>query len=83
MRPRDTTAESYEAQLAVYRRLGAPQRADLAARMSAATRELTRAGIRSRHPDYDEQKIELALRRLLYGEDLFRRAWPGEPLLAP
>jgi hypothetical protein len=67
MRPRDTTLESHEAQLQAYRRLGAAGRARLAARLSAATRELTRAGIRSRHPAYTEEEVELAIRRLLFG----------------
>jgi hypothetical protein len=83
MRPRDTTLESHEAQLQAYRRLGAGGRARLAAQLSAATRELTRAGIRARHPAYTQEEVELAIRRLLLGDDLFRRAWPGRPLLAP
>ena len=83
MRPRDTTADSHAAQLAVYRRLGAARRAALAARLSADVRRLSRAGIRSRHPSYTDDEVELALRRLLHGDDLFRRAWPGRPLLAP
>jgi hypothetical protein len=83
MRPRDTTSESFSAQLAVYRRLGGSRRADLAGQLSAATREITRAGIRSRHPVYDEEQVELALRRLLYGDVLFRRVWPDRPLVAP
>jgi hypothetical protein len=83
MRPRDTTVESHEAQLQAYRRLGAAGRARLAARLSSDMRELTRAGIRARHGDYSEEDVELALRRILLGDDLFRRAWPSRPLLAP
>jgi hypothetical protein len=83
MRARDTTPESHEAQLQTYRRLGATGRARLAGRLSADTRELTRAGIRARHPAYTEEEVELAIRRLLFGDDLFRRAWPARPLLAP
>jgi hypothetical protein len=79
MRPRDTTLESHEAQLQAYRRLGAAGRARLAARLSSDTRELTRAGIRARHNDYTEEDVELALRRILLGDDLFRRAWPSRP----
>jgi hypothetical protein len=55
----------------------------LAATLSADTRRLTRAGIRARHPDYTDDEVELAIRRLLLGDDLFRRAWPTRPLLAP
>jgi hypothetical protein len=83
MRPRDTTPQSHAVQLDVYRRLGATGRAQLAAQLSADTRQLTRAGIRSRHPGYTEQEVDLALRRVLYGDDLFHRAWPSCPLLSP
>ena len=83
MHPRDTTPESHEAQLQAYRRLGATGCARLAGRLSADTRELTRAGIRARHADYTEEEVEFALRRILLGDDLFRRAWPARPLLAP
>jgi hypothetical protein len=83
MRPRDTTPASHEAQLAAYRRLGATGRARLAARLSEDTRALTRAGIQARHADYSAEEVELALRRILLGDELFRRAWPASPLLAP
>jgi hypothetical protein len=83
VRSRDTTADSHAAQLGVYRRLGAARRAQLAARLSEDVRALSRAGIRARHPAYSDEEVELALRRLLHGDDLYRRAWPGRPLLAP
>jgi hypothetical protein len=83
MRPRDTARKSHAVQIDVYRRLGAARRSDLAAGMSEDTRQLSRAGIRSRHPGYSDDEVELALCRLLYGDDLFRRAWPGRPLLPP
>jgi hypothetical protein len=83
MRPRDTAVDSHAVQLDVYRRLGASRRADIAAQLSVEVRNLSRAGIRSRHPDYTDEQVELALRRLIHGDDLFRRAWPGHPLLAP
>jgi len=83
VRPRDTTSESHEAQLQAYRRLGPAGRASIAGRLSADTRELARGGIRARHPEYTEDEVEHALRRLWLGDDLFRRAWPAHSLLAP
>jgi hypothetical protein len=83
MRPRDTSPGGHRAQLDAYRCMGADRRAQLAGRLSADVRQLSRAGIRSRHPAYTDEDVELALRRMLYGDDLFRRAWPGLPLLAP
>ena len=83
MRASDTTPASHAAHLDAYRRLGAAGRIRLAAQLSADTRELTRAGIRARHPAYRDDEVELALRRILYGDALFRKVWPDRPLLAP
>ena len=83
VRPRDTSPDSHEAQLRAYRRLGPAGRARVAARLSADTRELARAGIRARHPEYRDEDVESALRRILLGDELFHRAWPALPLLAP
>jgi uncharacterized protein RhaS with RHS repeats len=67
----------------VYRRLGPAGRVRLAASLSADTRALTRAGIRSSHPAYTDEEVDLALRRVLYGDDLFGRVWPGRSLIEP
>jgi hypothetical protein len=81
--PADTSSESHAVQLAIYRRLGPTARAEIAGRLSADTRELTRAGVRARHPDYPAGDVELACRRVWLGDELFRRAWPNSPLIAP
>jgi len=83
VRARDTTVGGHSAQLAAYRHLGPSGRVRLAARLSADTRALTRAGIHARHPEYTGEQLDLALRRILYGDELFCRAWPGRPLLPP
>jgi hypothetical protein len=46
-------------------------------------RKTARAGIRSRRPDYDALDVKRALRRLRYGDELVRKAWPREPLRLP
>jgi hypothetical protein len=51
--------------------------------MSQDAREITLAGIRTRHPDYDDVQTRFALFRLLLGDRLFTRVWPGAPLLPP
>jgi len=40
------------------------------------------AGIRARHPDYGDEQVTWALRRLRLGDDLLRQAWPDAPLVA-
>lgn len=83
MRPRDTTPESHDVQMTIYARLGPAGRARLAGQLSEDARELARCGIRARHPEYAEVEVEFAFRRILYGDELFRRAWPKQPLLEP
>jgi hypothetical protein len=80
MIPADTHPEAHRAQIEAYRRM-TPARRAIAFELSAMIRETTRAGIRSRHPAYTESEVEMALRRLILGEDLFRAAHPEGPFL--
>jgi hypothetical protein len=80
---RDTTLDAAAVQAEIYRRMGASRRAELAAEMSEMARVIALEGIRRRHPEYDANQARMALFRLLLGDDLFRRVWPQEPLLAP
>ncbi len=59
------------------------QRLKLCFELSEAAREYSRGGIGSRHPEYTEHEVEMALRRMVLGDELFSKAWPHEPLLAP
>lgn len=79
----DTTPDAAAVQLAIYRRMAPAQRCAIAARMSTSARAITLAGIRSRHPEYDERQARLALFRMLVGDELFRRAWPDALPLDP
>ena len=83
MRPHDTTPEAHAFQLAVYRRMGLDRRLAVALELSEAARRTSLDGIRARHPDYDEPTAIRALFRLLHGDDLCAKVWPGQPLPAP
>lgn len=79
----DTDSLAQRVQLDVYRRLGPGRCAEICFEMSEDSRELSRAGIRRRHPEYDAHEVEWALRRILLGDDLFAEVWPDAPLVAP
>jgi len=64
-------------QLDVFRRLGPEERVRAAFEMSDETREIASEGVRSRHPEYDAERVRLAVLRLCLGEALFSRAYPG------
>lgn len=79
----DTDSRALAVQAEGFRRMPPEARLRMAARMSVDVRDLTRAGIRHRHPEYSAIEIEDALCTLLLGEELFRKIFPGHPLLAP
>jgi hypothetical protein len=66
-----------------YKRVPPGVRVAIAASMSDDARAVARAGIRARHPEYTAEQVSRALMRLVLGDDLCRRAWPGAPLVAP
>lgn len=68
---------------ALYRKMTCAERTTIGHQMSIDAREIALAGIRSRHPDYDEATARWALFRLLVGDELFRKAWPAAPLVDP
>jgi hypothetical protein len=79
----DTSPDADAVQIEAYRRMGGTARAEAMFRLTRMARGAAEAGIRSRHPDYDDSRVGLALARLLYGDDLVRLAWPGRDLVDP
>jgi len=73
---RDTTPDAAAVQVAIYRAMSPAKRCELAAAMSVASRRIALAGIRARHPEYDDAQARHALFRLLLGDELARRIWP-------
>ena len=61
--------------------MGPERRVAAAFEMSELAFELCRTGIRSRHPEYSADEVELTEFRLRLGDHLFRAAFPGRPLL--
>jgi hypothetical protein len=82
-RPADTSPEAWAAQVSLLSRMGGPRRTALAFRLTRFAREATRAGIRARHPGYDEDAVRRAFFRLLHGDAVTRIVWPGRELLEP
>jgi len=79
----DTESDAEAVQLDIYRRMTPARRVAIGIQMSLDARATVLAGIRARHPDYDEATARWALFRLLIGDALFIRAWPHAPLVAP
>lgn len=59
------------------------RRLEQGAALCRLSRQVMRAGIRKRHPDYDDARVEMALARLLWGDELYRAARPRSPMVDP
>jgi hypothetical protein len=75
--PRDTTPEAFRVQIEALRRLGMEGRSRVQTELCRGMRRTLEAGIRRRHPDYDDRQVKLALIRLTTGEEVFRKLLPG------
>jgi len=78
----DTSTEASAVQLEAYRRMSPEARLRVGLELTEISRQLLIAGIRRRHPDYDDADVRLAFLRLWLGPDLFRRAYRGQRELA-
>jgi hypothetical protein len=79
----DTSPEAEAILLQRIRAMSPSQRFEEGVRLCMTARAFMRSGIRHRHPEYSAEEIEEALARLLWGDDLYQKAKPGKPLLAP
>lgn len=80
---RDTRDEAARILLERTRSLSPSQRFEEGVKLCKTARAFMRAGIRARHPDYTSNDVEEARARLLWGDELYRAAKPGRPLLDP
>ncbi len=70
--PSDTTIEAARKQFEILRRLGPEARLKIAFELSDNLRSLVEAGVRQRHPDFDEQRVQQEVLRLMIGDELFQ-----------
>jgi hypothetical protein len=59
------------------RGLGGARRLQMAFEMSDDLRRIVECGVRSRHPEYDDEQVRLACNRIWLGPELFREVQPG------
>jgi hypothetical protein len=81
--PLDTSPHAHDVQRDVYLRLGGAGRIAVMFRLNDAVRRLAMAGIRARHPEYDEDGVRRAYGRLVLGDAMARAVWPDQALVDP
>ena len=65
----DTSPSVHLLHIQLYREAGPERRAAMAAELSEVIREVSRAGVRLRHPEFSETQVNRELLRILYGPD--------------
>jgi len=70
--PADTTVDAARKQFEILRRLGPEVRLKMAFELSDNLRSLVEAGVRLRHGDFDEQRVQQEVLRLMIGDELFQ-----------
>jgi hypothetical protein len=63
----DTSPAVAEAQNQLYREIGIAGRARIAAEMSDMLRNLAIAGVRMRHPEFDDEQVRAEVLAVFYG----------------
>jgi len=74
----DTTPEALAVQFRILRRMGPAGRAAMVFDLCDNLRTLVGAGVRHRHPQWDDRAVEREVIRLMIGDELFRKAYGEE-----
>jgi hypothetical protein len=80
--PRDTTADAWSRHVESWRQMRPQERLRQGLTMSDEVREIARAGIRSRHPDWGQAQVQGALEDLLLGPELAETVRRERPVAA-
>lgn len=63
----DTSARVAAVHVQLYRTIGEAKRAEIVADLSDALRDLAAAGVRQRHPEYDNDQVQKEVLAVFYG----------------
>lgn len=74
-RPLDTSEAAWRKVRKIHARLGPEGRVEAAFAASELVREAVLAGIRMRHPEYDDARLRAELLRRIYGDELADRVY--------
>jgi hypothetical protein len=70
--PSYTSIEAARRQFEILRKMDAETRLKMAFELSDNIRSIVEAGVRLRHPEYDEKQVHRQVTRHMIGERLFR-----------
>ncbi|UCG46382.1 MAG: hypothetical protein JSU94_12840 [Phycisphaerales bacterium] len=71
--PSDTSPEAERRQIEILRGLGIAERARITFELNDNLDAIVEAGVRSRHPEWDQQQVMQEVLRLVVGDHLFQQ----------
>ncbi|MHC4476176.1 MAG: hypothetical protein ACYTEL_11050 [Planctomycetota bacterium] len=77
MIPDDTSIDAAVRQIEILRRIGMEGRARMTFELSDNMRKTLEAGVRHRHPDWNDGQVNREVVRLMLGDRLFREVFGG------
>jgi hypothetical protein len=78
--PKDTRRDAFLKQIDVLRGLGTSGRAAMALEFSHNLRQIVKDGVRHRHPDWDEGRVQQEALRIVLGDRLYNEAFGKKKL---
>jgi len=82
-RPLDTSPEAERVQIEIFRKMTPEQRLRVASELTQAERKSLAAGVKMRHPTYNDEQVRLAVIRLTLPEELFLKVYPHAKEIIP
>ena len=79
----DTSKKAQRLQIRVLRVMGAEGRLESALALGRNARSLLEGGVRMRHPDYDDEQVNLATKKLILGQQLYAIVHPHTKDIEP
>ena len=71
----DTTIEASAVEVEILRKMDVSQRAEITFQLGNNLRQMVESGVRFRHPDYDNRKVNMAVLRIFVGDKIFRQIY--------
>lgn len=79
----DTYPQAEKVMIQSLRKMSPEARFEIALELIETSRKLLEAGVRARHPEYNEREIKLAVIRAILGDKLFKKVYPDSIHIKP
>ncbi|MEO0124440.1 MAG: hypothetical protein ABIL69_10620 [candidate division WOR-3 bacterium] len=74
-RLKDTDQFSEEQQIKIFKKIPGEVKLSMSLDLTRTAIELLKTGIKQRHPEYSDDEIEIALKRLLLTDELYEKVY--------